>query len=348
MTNAFRPHVSSAVIGVDASKKITLFTPEAASLTGVTAEKALGHSVEVLPQELREVLARTLSTHQAFSLALKINRPAREALPLLVSASPTLDQNGKTSGAVVVLQNASDAKKFEENFARLNRLASIGALSASMAHEIKNALVAVRTFVELLLNRNREDELAEIVAREMARIDSIVSQILKFSGPAKPTLAALRLHDVLNRALRLAEEEMAKKGITLEKAFAESDLIKGDDYQLQQAFLNLIFNALEATASGGHLLVKTEWIGERGDTPDALRETAPPQFRVTIRDTGVGIAPENLGRVFEPFFTTKPKGTGLGLPITRRIIQEHRGSISVESDLKKGTAFYVLFPVGQS
>jgi signal transduction histidine kinase len=215
-----------------------------------------------------------------------------------------------------------------------------------MAHEIKNALVAVRTFVELLLNRNSQDELAGIVGREMSRINSIVSQMLTFSGPAKPTLSPLHLHDVLNHSLRLVHHQIAKKNIRLERTFAASpDLVKGDDYQLKQAFLNLLFNALEATPVDGTLVVSTQLTDARSQEAGALRETNPTHVRVTIRDSGPGIAPENLDRVFEPFFTTKTKGTGLGLPITKRIIREHRATISVASQPGNGAEFSILFPL---
>ena len=323
VTEALRKCVSCSVIVLDGSKKITLLTPEAAALTGVKAEKALNQPVGILPKEVQEIFEQTVSSVQPVSAQIKLRHPSRGDLNILIHATPTFNSDGKVSGAVAVLNDFNCAEKLEENLARINRLASIGTLSASMAHEIKNALVAVKTFLDLLLSQNQEDELAGIVGREMTRIDSIVSQILKFSGPAKPVLLPIRLHDVLNHSLRLVQDQMAKKDLRLERSFAAApDLVNGDDYQLKQAFLNLLFNAIEATSAHGTLSVTTELIGETSESGDALRETTPAQLRVTIRDTGVGIAPENLDRVFEPFFTTKPKGTGLGLPITRRIIHE--------------------------
>jgi signal transduction histidine kinase len=98
-------------------------------------------------------------------------------------------------------------------------------------------------------------------------------------------------------------------------------------------------------STSGNLIISTELIDAEPDLPDALREKNPGRLRVAISDSGVGIAPENLGKVFEPFFTTKPKGTGLGLPITRRIIHEHRGTISVESQPNKGSTFSIVFPI---
>ncbi len=188
--------------------------------------------------------------------------------------------------------------------------------------------------------------MADIVGREMKRIDSIVSQMLTFSGPAKPVLTPIRLHDLLDHSLKLVEHQLGKKNIKIDKSFAAaSDVIRGDDYQLKQAFLNLFLNALEAMPANGNLTITTELIDAEPELVEALREKDPAKLRVTIRDSGAGIQPENLARVFEPFFTTKPKGTGLGLPITRRIINEHRASIFVESAPSQGATFSIVFPV---
>lgn len=346
VAETFQKSVSCAVIVVDATKIISQFTPDAVALTGVAAETVLNQGIAVLPDALQKILKKTTTGSETISSEIKIVHPTRGALKVLARTARTSDASGKFSGVIVSLYDLSQIEQLEKNLQRIDRLASIGTLSASMAHEIKNALVAVKTFVELLLNRNPQDELAGIVGREITRIDSIVSQMLTFSGPAKPTLSPLHLHDVLNHSLRLVHHQLAKKNIRLERSFAAApDWVKGDDYQLKQAFLNLLFNALEATPNNGVLTITTHLIDSRPEELEALRETKPTHLRVTIRDSGAGIAPENLARVFEPFFTTKPKGTGLGLPITRRIIQEHRGAISVENQPESGAEFQILFPL---
>lgn len=344
VTDTLRQCAACAVIAFE-KNKIILVTPDAADLAGVKSEKALGEKIEILPEALRKVLEQTLSSGLPVALQIKLQHATRGELNIQVNASPI--QNGeKISGVVAVLSDFSCVEKLEQKIGRIDRLASIGTLSASMAHEIKNALVAVRTFTDLLLARNQEDELAGIVGREMIRIDSIVSQMLTFSGPAKPVLTPVRLHDILNHSLKLVEHQLGQKNIKLECAFAAApDVVKGDDYQLKQAFLNLLLNALEAMPANGNLTVATELTDAEPEIVEALREKEPAKLRVTIRDSGAGIKPENLARVFEPFFTTKPKGTGLGLPITRRIIQEHRANISVESQPNKGATFSIVFPI---
>jgi signal transduction histidine kinase len=230
---------------------------------------------------------------------------------------------------------AIPAPQLEERLAQLDRLASMGTLAAVMAHEIKNALVAGKTFIDLLLEKNQDSELVDVVRREMGRIDAIVSRMLRFGGPARSGFSEVRLHEILDHSLRLAQPILEDKSITLTRSFeAARDLTQGDAYQLQQAFVNLVLNALEATGPHGTLSVATEVIA-----------AVPARLRVTIKDSGVGIPAEHMARLFEPFFTTKPNGTGLGLAITRRIILEHGGDITAESQPGNGTTFCVLLPV---
>ena len=246
---------------------------------------------------------------------------------------------------VVLLKDISSTQKLGEHMRRLDRLSSIGTLSASMAHEIKNALVPVNTFVGLLLEQNPDAELAGTVRREMDRVDSIVSRMLKFAGPAKPSFSDIHLHELLEHSLRLVQHRVEGNLITFDLRFnAPSDSLKGDDYQLEQAFLNLLLNAVDAMGTEGQLTVSTDVVDR--ETGNALREgdSASRWLRVDISDTGIGIAAEAIGSIFDPFFTTKEHGTGLGLAVTRQIIEEHEGVIRVDSQPDKGTTFTVLLP----
>jgi two-component system, NtrC family, sensor kinase len=225
----------------------------------------------------------------------------------------------------------------EQNLQRLNRLASIGILSASLAHEIKNALVPVRTYFEL--RKDAHDELTEIASQGLRRVESLVSQLLKYGGPAKSTPTLIHVHQIMDNALRLIQFQFVSKMVVLERSFAaSSDCVMGDASQLEQAFSNVFLNALEAMSAGGQLTIITELIG-----PDAGNPA--PRIRVRVSDTGFGVAPEDMPRLFDTFFTTKPHGTGLGLTITRHIIQDVGGTITVESASNKGTTFTITLPL---
>ena len=337
------------VIVINNQKLITAFNQEAESLVGEAATEFLNRSLKVLPQAVQEILEETLATGKPVQdRKIQIQAGHRGKVVVCVNTLPTLTADGEVASVIAILNDLAAAQSLEQHMRRFDRLASIGTLSASMAHEIKNALVAVKTFVDLLLKENKDAELAGVVCREMRRIDSIVSQMLRFAGPAKPTFAPVRIQEVLEHALRLVQYQLEGKKIALHHAFGASpDWVRGDSYQLEQAFINLFFNAVEAMGPNGTLTVTTEIIAPDSPQHNLPEHKKKPLVGVSVKDTGTGVTPENMDRLFEPFFTTKPNGTGLGLSITRRIIQEHGGMIAVESELNKGTRFDVVFPLFQ-
>src|SRR5271154_4069718 len=146
-----------------------------------------------------------------------------------------------------------------EKMQRLDRLANLGLLSASMAHEIKNGMVAIKTFVDLLLEKNQDAELGEVVRHELERINAIVTQMLRMAAPASANFKTVRVHEVLDHSLRLLQPQISGKLIAVIKKYrAESDAVRGDDAQLQQTFMNLFLNALEAMGVNGMLTINTE------------------------------------------------------------------------------------------
>lgn len=240
--------------------------------------------------------------------------------------------SGKKSGNTAVNFSAV-APEFQANLRRLDRLANLGLVSASAAHEIKNGLVAISTFVDLLLQKGEDEEMAHVVRRELKRIDSLVTQMLRFAAPKPTVFAAVKIHELINHSLRLLEHQMSGRMITLTRQFqAEADTLRADESQLQQAFMNVLLNAVEAIGSNGELAVATEIAEDKNGSR---------WLKISIRDTGSGVSPENLSRLFEPFFTTKKNGTGLGLAITRRIVEEHRGTIDVKSEARRGSTFVI-------
>jgi signal transduction histidine kinase len=336
------------VLVIDSRHRIVALNEEAGKLIGLDTSSLQGRGEEVLPEPFKELIHDTFTT-QTTVAARKVTVSSQASPPRALRISSTFcpGLGGALSQAIILVHDLAAEHKLGGNMQRLDRLASIGTVSASMAHEIKNALVAVNTFVEDLLLRNKDSELAGLVTRELRRIDSIVSQMLKFAGPSKPTFSPSSLHRILDQSLRLVQPQLEAKQIRLRRSFtAPWDRLEGDDYQLEQAFVNLFMNAVAAMDPQGQLSVSTALASPDPTENLPADDTAPePLLDVTIQDTGAGIAPENLSRLFEPFFTTKPHGTGLGLAITRRIVLEHRGKISVSSELKKGTTFQLLFPL---
>ncbi len=324
------------VLVAGARGRIIACTPEAAALLRVPAARLQNALLKSLPAPFPKLIRDAAkSGRPATNREIQLKTPRREATTLRASILPV--QSRGQSQVVVVLNNQASVPVFEQNLRRLDRLASLGTLSASMAHEIKNGMVAIKTFIDLLMQRGQDTELTEVVSRELQRINAIVTQMMRFAAPKGTAFATVRVHELLDHSLRLLHHQIAGKLISLQRRYqAETDAVRGDDVQLQQAFMNLLLNALEAMDTKGALTVATETMeGKRGAR----------WMQIHIQDTGAGIAQENLTRLFEPFFTTKRNGTGLGLAISQRIAHEHRGVIQVQSKINQGSTFSFLIPV---
>jgi signal transduction histidine kinase len=274
-------------------------------------------------------------------------------VPLGMSVSPLQDDGGKLSGAVVVLSDLRDAKALEEQRRRLDRLALLGEMSAVMAHEIRNPLAGVMAGIEHLLTKFEEGddrhEAMERILKEGERVNHIIEDILLISRPPQLNLAPCAMSEVIEGAISLLEERATEQRVEVKKRL-DSDLpfVRGDRARLHQALSNLVLNAIEAMPDGGELSI-TATGSTRGDI-EGGGEGAPlwgegGHVEVEIRDTGVGIKQEDLEKIWEPFWTTKVRGTGLGLPITRRIINEHGGQVEVESEPGVGTKFIMRLPL---
>ena len=342
--------VDNLVNGVVAANQdglITVFNREAQRITRLPQGQALLHPVSTLPPALAHLLTTTLSRGQGIrdheiSLPLEHGEP----IPIRVSSSVFYGHTGKILGAFLVITDLTTVRKLELQVRRTDRLASLGTLAAVMAHEIKNPLVSIKTFTQLLPERYEDadfrDTFSSLVGGEVKRIDSIVNQLLRFSRPSKPVLSPTSLHEVLNNALKLIKQQLRTKNIQLAVSFiSPTDRINADGDQLSQALINFLLNAVESMPEGGALTVTT--------TPSPQHEEGGPlpgrAIRVSIQDTGVGIAPENIPHIFDPFFTTKSQGTGLGLSVAHGIIQEHNGTIEIQSEVGQGTTFILSFPL---
>lgn len=345
-------NLTTGVIAAGADERVTVFNNEAGQITGLKPREIIDHSLDRLPAGLREILCETLHSG-------KRQENGELVLPLgdhnaVVRASSSIfhGQQGEMLGALVVLTDITALKRLELQIRRSDRLASLGTLSAGMAHEIKNPLVSIKTFAQLLPERYQDsdfrDTFSNLIGHEIDRIDSLVNQLLRFARPAKPVLKPMHVHEVLEKSLQLVGHRLYQKEIKLTRSWqADVDTIRADADQLEQVFLNFFLNAMDAMKHGGVLSVgteihaATEWVaaisGTNGDSHEVLR--------ITVRDDGEGIRKEDIPHVFDPFFTTKDYGTGLGLSVVHGIVQEHGGQIEVESELRKGTSFHILLPL---
>lgn len=329
--------IATGIITIGPARQILAFNDAAERLTGLRGKEVLHRSTAMLPPPLQAVIDETFVTGKSV-MRRRVLSPQPDGTEDLLQITTTVVQPsaGGVMSVLAELQNVSRAQSMAANLEHLDRLASVGFLSAGVAHEIKNALVAVRTFVDLLSEQCTDAELTQVVSREIKRIDSIVRQILRGAMREEFLLAPLGAHVLLNDVLSLLAHQLqsASVEVTVELS-AVADRINADERQLRHAFLNLLLNAMEAMDGSRHLTVATE----------VIEVWERPHLRVSISDSGSGIQPEHLPRLFSPFFTTKKEGTGLGLAITRRIIQEHNGAVTVDSKVGQGTTFHVFLPL---
>ena len=219
------------------------------------------------------------------------------------------------------------------------KLATLGELTASIAHELNNPLATVTLRTESLLLDTSDDDPSrtslQVIEHEVERMSSLVANLLQFSRRHGRQISTLDVSDEIEKTLELMERHLQNHRIEVVRDFQSAPMIRADRQQLRQIVLNLVTNASDAMPNGGTLTVRAMDSG-----PDL------PGVVIEISDTGAGIAPEDLPKVLEPFVTTKPegKGTGLGLPICRRIAQEHDGDLEIESEPGKGTTVRITLP----
>ena len=345
LAGIFQDCLVPGLILVDRRRRMATLSPVAQQLLGADASIGKVAPLESLPLPIAQLVdASTAAEQPQRELHFEVTHPTRGALTLRASVF-TAENEAPPFLLVVMLSDLTSTRQWERQLERLDRLSSVGTLAASAAHEIKNALVAGKTFIDLLLEKHQDGELVDIVRREIGRIDAITSRMLNFSGLGRAAFGVVHLHEVLDHSLRLVQPHRESKSIRLERSLkAACDRVKGDEQELQQAIVNLLLNGLESMGPEGTLTVATENCAAPAGPSGLSGADEPPCLCVRIQDTGSGILPEYLPRLFEPFFTTKPAGTGIGLVITQRIVREHRGVIEVESEPARGTTFRVMLP----
>jgi len=229
--------------------------------------------------------------------------------------------------------------RVEDQLRRAERLSTLGELSAILAHEIRNPLASIRGTAEILLEEGTsaasKGEFLGILVKESDRLNRVVEDFLRMARPDPISKIPCDLNEELGNMIILLSAEARASEVSLQLAPSPLPQFTGDGQKLRQAFMNLILNGIQASPVGGRVDISTLFDRESGS------------IVIRFSDKGPGISPEAIGRIFEPFFTTKGNGTGLGLPITKKIIEGHGGTLEVESEPDSGATFKVLLPVSR-
>jgi PAS domain S-box-containing protein len=331
--------IESGVVAVDTDGRITMFNPAAERLVGLRAEEARRQPMGVLPALLGNPLGQTVADGRPRTLPEIALTAGESTRPVICTTSALRDPSGTILGAVAVFSDLTPFKDLEVERRRAERLGYFEALASGIAHEIKNPLVAIKTFAQLIPRRHDDarfvDEFSRVVTREVLRMERLVERLRVLAQPGDRPRLPLDLRVPLQEAVELLRPGFEEKRVDLALRLGEAPvMVRGDHGELEQLFLNLLTNAHEATPPGGRVDVE---VGT-----DATRTA------VAVADSGPGVPPELLDRVFDPFFTTKQRGSGLGLTIAAGIAAAHGARLRATNRARGGALFTVEFMAAAS
>ncbi len=333
--------IRSGLVTTDLEGRIFSFNVAAQEITGYQEEAIRGKDASILFGELKEHIAETLRAREKGETTprFETNCFTSEGMRLRLgySISPLSSESGQTTGMVITFQDLTQVRSLEETSRRQDRLAAIGRMAASIAHEIRNPLAAMRGSIQMLRsemdNDSSQTELMEIILRESDRLNQIITDFLNYARPRSLIQARVDVGDLLHQTFALMRHspEIGAHQSIVEELPEEPLFAEADEGQLKQVFWNLARNALQAMPQGGTLRA-------------TLARNSNNRLRIAFSDTGRGMSPDQVEHLFEPFSSTTG-GTGLGLSIVYQIIRDHGGTINVRSLVGQGTTITVELPV---
>jgi PAS domain S-box-containing protein len=331
--------IPPGIVAMDEEARIRWFNPTAEQILGVAADDAINQPVEAIGGRLATFLRETLDSRENLPARQWIDANTRRSLS--VETRRLIDQKTPL-GAVAVVHDLTAEENLRQKQDLVDRAAFWTDLAASMSHEIRNPLVAIKTFAQLLPERFEDPDFRkdfnEIVVQEIDRLDKIITQINNFAHPSELVMKSVDLRSSVKKAIDLARVRVAKNGMAIDTTLP-NDLprVLGDEAALTEAFAHLVANAAEATSgqSKPRITLAAKSIRE-GDHASGVV--------ITVRDNGKGISPDLREKIFSPFCTTKARGMGLGLPIVKRTVFDHNGRVDIDSN-PHGTSVSVMLPV---
>jgi PAS domain S-box-containing protein len=352
--NSILQSVTDGVIAVNMEQKVTAFNRAAERITRLEAKDVIGRRFdECFETDFGVDFAAGAegSTHESRYGLRDMKVKGREAFPVRESTSLTRDSAGRITGAVKAIEDLTELRELEEQARRQDRLAALGQMAATVAHEIRNPLGGIEGFASLLSRDFEEgDPRIKLVTKilEGARsLNRVVNELLAFTRPIGLEFHSVELVAVIEEAVGYLSENIEKSGIRLHTSLgSESLFVSGDTEQLRRALLNIILNAVQAMLEGGDLEISCQ----SRSLPAAARQMLGEDHNgkwveIGVRDSGPGIDESEIPRIFSPFFTKKDKGTGLGLAIAAKIIDAHRGQITASNSPKGGAVFTISLPL---
>jgi two-component system nitrogen regulation sensor histidine kinase GlnL len=350
--------IVDGVMVTNQAGRILIWNRAIEEMTGIAVADAVDKGFQEVFAENPAVVSqveKTFATERSYSdYETELSARHRQPLPVGLVSSLLQDPEGRPQGVILTVRDQRGVRDLKDRMRRADRLAAIGQIAAGIAHEIKNPLVGIRGAAQLLKSEIRDvaaegsgslTEYLDVILKEADRLNGVLEGILDFTRVGPRGTVLFNIHSILDRALLLNEAAARQNNVTLAREYDPSlPEVIGNQDQLIQVFLNIIKNAVEAMPTGGKLTVVTRM----SDLFTSVQSDGRKHrlMMIKVADTGPGIKQEHLQDIFAPFFTTKDKGVGLGLALSYQIVQEHLGTIRVDSQAGEGTTFSVYLPLG--
>jgi len=350
--------LDSGLLTIDLSGNINFLNRTAERILGQSEEKLKESSIYDLFPKINTMIEQSKKKdsgpspdYQRYETPLS-DRDGRKTY-LGFSISPLTDPEGSLIGHTLIFQDITRFKEMEEEMKRVDKMAAVGLLAAGMAHEIRNPLASLSGSIQILESELTLDDpqkhLMEITLRESERLNALITDFLLFAQPPQTRKIRYPVRRILEETIDLFTHSPSfHNGIHIQRPSAHEDIHASvDPDQMKQVFWNLFINAAQSMSNGGEIHVRMGSGNGCGvpDLPLASQLRGKEWAKISIIDSGNGMAQEEKEKIFEPFFTTKENGTGLGLSIVHKIIENHNGLIKVESEVGRGTTFTIYLPV---
>lgn len=336
--------VDSFIIGIDLDGKITSANRGTFGMFGLEPDKIVGKNYsDFITEEsnikIQKTIMKVINKNKSYSGKEEIfSNLNHEKIYVNLTISPINNNKEEVVGVVIIGRDVTKQKIYEREIEQIKQFALLGELAAGLAHDIKNPLMSIRGCARILEKKLSHEpkckEFIEPVIYEVDRIDEKIKQMLSYSFITQEELySLLDINEVLEKCFNVVSFHKESKYINIEKKFSKDlPLIRGNNVQLQQAFLNILFNAVQAIEVEGSIYIESHNVEKK------------KRVLVIISDNGKGMSNEEMNRIFQPFYSTKSRGTGLGLSIVKRVIEKCGGQIIVNSKLDEGTEFKVYLP----
>ncbi len=337
--------VGSGIVTMDLQGNIASWNPAAEQITGYRSEEIKSRWQEVFGDSIKGLFGHTDSLKaRPFRFNGQILKKDGSTALLGMTASLLKDDTNFVRGIILIFQDITKLVEMEDQVRMKERLATVGSLAAGIAHEIRNPLASLSGSIQVLQGEldlhGDNKQLMDIVVRETDRLNTIIVEFLEYARLKNAQNDHIDLSPVLDETIMLLKNCKDFTGdIRIAHQVDPHVVIKGDPQRLRQVFWNLLINACQAMPQGGEIMVTAKPYSDVNEDTDWCE--------ITIADTGQGIAREDRDKIFNPFYTTKTGGTGLGLAIVYRIIEDHRGTITVDSVPGKGTQFSIRLPISE-